>query len=162
MELRQAMISVSRLAMAALAIGLAAGAAAAQDLPSGWKVAPIEAPLGEARACAATKMTGDTKGIGFTRLTSGLETMTVAVEGWSYPLGEAVSETVKIGDTAPVALAAFGQNNATLAKGSFSTNKILRAATSLAIGIGDRHEAFDITGLDAALNALQACVAEHA
>ena len=59
-------------------------------------------------------------------------------------------------------LAAFGQNNATLAKGSFSTNKLLRAATSLEIGIGDKREMFDIAGLDAALDALKACVARIA
>ena len=169
MELRAAMTRLVPSVLMVLALHVAGSGlvaaqdlAAAQDLPSGWKVAPIEAPQGETRACAATKMTGDIKGIGFTRLSSGLETMTVAVEGWAYPLGAALSETMTIGDAAPTPLAAFGQNNATLAKGSFSSNKLLRTATSLQIAIGTTHEAFDIAGLDAALDALKACVAGRA
>ncbi len=160
------MISIARVVVLGLGASVVGSIltvpAFAQDLSSGWKIAPVEAPLGEARSCAATKMTGTTKGIGFTRMSSGLETLTVAVEGWAYPLGAQLSETVKIGDKAPMALAAFGQNDATLAKGSFSTNKVLRAATSLEIGIGDKREVFDIGGLDAALDALKACVADRA
>jgi hypothetical protein len=162
MELRQAMSTFRRPAFAALVVFSGLTPASAQVLPSGWTVAPVEAPLGEAHSCAATKMTGTSKGIGFTRMTSGLETMTVAVEGWAYPLGQALDETMKIGDAAPLSLQAFGQDNATMAKGSFSTNKALRAATLVEIGIGDRRESFDIGGLDKALDALAACAADRA
>lgn len=135
-----------------------AGPASAEDLPSGWSVEPIDAPAGEARSCAATKMTGTDRGIGFTLLSSGSEFLTVAVEGWSYPHGEAVSESFKIGDAAPVTLKALGQNNATLAAGTFTTDAALKAARTVEVAIGDKHLSFDVEGVDKAFEALKVCM----
>lgn len=156
---RKAFVSQSSFAAACLISLATVAPVAAEDFPSGWSVAPVEAPLGEARSCAATKMTGSDRGIGFTQLSSGLELLTVAVKGWSYPLGAAVPEKVKIGNAAPIELKALGQNDATLARGTFSTDKAWRAAKSLEVSVGAMRQIFDLDGLDQAFDALRTCMA---
>ncbi len=158
---RHAPAGTSALTLAVLTALVTAGcggAAKAEELVSGWSVDLIEAPAGEARSCAATKMTGTDRGIGFTQLASGMEFLTVAVEGWSYPVGDELFEQLKIGEGAPYELKAFGQNNATLASGKFSTDPALKRAKTLEVAIGDKHATFDVDGLDKAFEALRTCV----